>query len=214
MTTQPSFVQFALDRNVLQFGEFKLKSGRISPYFFNAGLFNTGADMARLGGYYAQSLMTSSIEIDMLFGPAYKGIPIATATAIACAREYGVNLPVAFNRKEEKDHGEGGTLMGAPIKGRVAIIDDVITAGTAIRDAITRIHRAGGKVALVMVALDRQEQGPHGKSAVQEVEHEFGIKVLSVTTLDDLIEHVSRSGAHDPGQQAQLTAYRRAYGVK
>ena len=214
MNSRSSFVQFALECNVLQFGEFTLKSGRVSPYFFNAGLFNSGSLLARLGEFYAQRLLSCGIEIDMLFGPAYKGIPIATATAIAYARQAQRDLPVAFNRKEEKDHGEGGSLMGAPLSGRVAIVDDVITAGTAVREAVQIIEQAGGEVALVLVALDRQEKGPFGRSAGEEVEQEYGVNVLSVATLDDLIRHVDQCGPDWANQQSQLTAYRRTYGIK
>lgn len=214
MNSKASFVQFALECNVLQFGEFTLKSGRVSPYFFNAGLFNSGSMLARLGEFYAQRLLDSGIEIDMLFGPAYKGIPIATATAIAYARRAQRDLPVAFNRKEEKDHGEGGSLMGAPLSGRVAIVDDVITAGTAVREAVQIIKQAGGEVVLVLVALDRQEKGPFDRSAVEEVEQEYGVDVLSVATLDDLIDHVDQCGPGWANQQSQLTAYRRTYGIK
>lgn len=213
MSQLAPFVEFALQRDVLKFGSFTLKSGRSSPYFFNAGLFNSGTDLCQLGEYYAQALKSSNKPVDMLFGPAYKGIPIATATAIAYAQLYDTDFPVAFNRKEEKDHGEGGSLIGAPVKGRVAIIDDVITAGTAIREVARMIQSAGGEVALILVALDRQEKGPNGRSAVEELEHELNVDVLSVATLEDLIQHAGNSGPEWSDRLEQLTAYRQVYGI-
>lgn len=206
------FLKYALQRDVLRFGRFTLKSGRQSPYFFNAGLFNTGEDLARLGHYYARTLVESGLEIDMLFGPAYKGIPLAAATAIALARDQGRNLPWCFNRKEAKDHGEGGNLVGAPLKGRVLIIDDVITAGTAIRESVDIIRAAGAEPAGVLIALDRQERGKGSLSAIQEVEQQFGLRVLSIATLADLEVFLLDLPEMKDHREAVL-AYRREYGI-
>lgn len=206
------FIQFAIDNQVLRFGEFTLKSGRISPYFFNAGLFNTGAQLARLGRYYASAIMDSGIQFDTLFGPAYKGIPLASTTAIALAEHHNVNIPYCFNRKEAKAHGEGGNIVGAPLQGRIMIIDDVITAGTAIRESMEIIEAANAEAAGVVIALDRQECGKGELSAIQEVEQNFGLKVISIISLSDLIEHLQS----EPSMQQQLeaiTAYREQYGV-
>ena len=211
MTTS-SFVKFALECEALQFGEFTLKSGRQSPYFFNAGNFNSGTAIRQLGEYYANLLVNSSIAFDMLFGPAYKGIPLATAVAIALDQNHNRSVGVAFNRKEAKTHGEAGTLIGAPVKGEVVIVDDVITAGTAIRESITLIEAAGGQPAGVIVALDRQEKGPSGKSAIQDVEQTFGIPVFAITKLENLLEF-ARSEPNFADQLELLTAYRQAYGV-
>ena len=206
------FIKFAIDNQVLRFGEFTLKSGRISPYFFNAGLFNTGAQLARLGRYYASAIIDSGIEFDTLFGPAYKGIPLASATAIALAEQHNHNIPYCFNRKEAKDHGEGGNIVGAPLQGKIMIIDDVITAGTAIRESMEIIDAAEAEAAGVVIALDRQERGKGELSAIQEVEQNFGLKVVSIITLGDLIEHLQS----EPGMKQHLeaiTAYREEYGV-
>jgi orotate phosphoribosyltransferase len=206
------FIQFAIDNQVLRFGEFTLKSGRISPYFFNAGLFNTGAQLARLGRYYASAIIDSGIQFDTLFGPAYKGIPLASTTAIALAEHHNVNIPYCFNRKEAKAHGEGGNIVGAPLQGRIMIIDDVITAGTAIRESMEIIEAANAEAAGVVIALDRQERGKGELSAIQEVEQNFGLKVISIISLSDLIEHLQS----EPSMQQQLeaiTAYREQYGV-
>ena len=206
------FVEFALEQEVLKFGQFTLKSGRQSPYFFNAGLFNSGRALKQLGQYYARALHEAGVEFDMLYGPAYKGIPLATVTAIAYVDLFNTDIPVAYNRKEVKTHGEGGQLMGAPLEGRVVIIDDVITAGTAIRESMELIKNSGANVVATLVALDRQEQGPNGQSAIQEVEREFNIKVQSIASLADLIEFVE----NDPtwaDQLTQLTAYRQTYGI-
>lgn len=185
---QWEFIRFALDRNVLRFGEFTLKSGRISPYFFNAGLFNTGNSLARLGRYYAQALIHSGPEdIDVIFGPAYKGIPLAAVTAVALAQSFDIDLPYCFNRKEAKNHGEGGSLVGAPLEGRVLIVDDVITAGTAVREVMQIISAAGATPAAVMVALDRQERGNGELSAIQEVERDFNIPVVSIVSLNQIL---------------------------
>ncbi len=205
------FLDLALARQVLRFGEFTLKSGRVSPYFFNAGLFDSGAALATLGDCYAQALARSGLGVDMLFGPAYKGIPLATATAMALAAQ-GRDLPVAFNRKQAKAHGEGGLLIGAPLHGRVLIVDDVITAGTAIREAIAIIRAAGATPCGVLIALDRQERGQVGeRSAAAEVSAEFGLPVIAVATLDALLEWAGvrpELAMHKPA----LLAYRARYG--
>lgn len=210
---QWEFIRFALDRNVLRFGEFTLKSGRTSPYFFNAGLFNTGSALARLGRYYAQALIHNGPkEIDMIFGPAYKGIPLAAATAVSLADSFDVDLPYCFNRKEAKDHGEGGSLVGAPLQGRVVIVDDVITAGTAIREVMQIIQAAGAEPAAVMVALDRQERGQGKLSAIQEVERDFGIPVISIVSLTQILaflEDDEQLRKYLPAVQA----YREQYGI-
>jgi orotate phosphoribosyltransferase len=209
---QQEFIELALAQQVLRFGEFRLKSGRLSPYFFNAGLFNTGAAVATLGRCYARAITESGVGYDMLFGPAYKGIPLATTTAVALADWHGRNAPFAFNRKEAKTHGEGGSIVGAPLAGRVLIIDDVISAGTAIRESIEIIRAAGATPAGVVVALDRQERGQGPLSAVQEVQQAFSIPVVNIIALDDLIEHLAAAG-----RQAELESvrnYRAAWGVE
>ena len=210
--TTISFVKFALECEALQFGDFTLKSGRKSPYFFNAGKFNSGAAIGRLGRYYADRLTSTGITFDMLFGPAYKGIPLATAVAIALHQDHAKSVGVAFNRKEAKTHGEAGTLIGAPMQGNVVIIDDVITAGTAIRESIGLIEAAGARPAAVVVALDRQEKGPDGKSAIQEVEQTYNIPVFAIAKLENLLEF-ARSEPNFADQLELLTAYRQAYGV-
>ena len=205
------FVQFAVDSGVLRFGEFKTKAGRLSPYFFNAGLFDDGAKLGRLAQFYAQRIIASGIEFDMLFGPAYKGIPLGAAVAVELARQ-GRNVPFAYNRKEAKDHGEGGTLVGAPLQGRVLIIDDVISAGTSVRESVELIRAAGATPAAVLIALDRQERGQGELSAVQEVELNYGIPVISVASLTDLIDYLS---GH-PELESKLAAvrdYRLRYGI-
>ncbi len=212
MNYNSEFLQFALEQGVLRFGEFTLKSGRISPYFFNAGLFNSGAAMARLGGFYAQAIQDSGLAFDMLFGPAYKGIPLAVATAIALAAEHGRDVPYAFNRKQVKDHGEGGNLVGAPLAGRVLIVDDVITAGTAVREAVTIIRSARAQPVGMAIALDRQERGQGTQSAIQEVESELGIQVLNIATLDDLLSFVQGQATLADNLHA-IQAYREQYGV-
>lgn len=209
---QKEFIQFAIGQDVLQFGQFTLKSGRHSPYFFNTGLFNTGSALAELGRFYAQAIVNSEIRFDMLFGPAYKGIPLVAATAIALATHHRVDAAWCFNRKEAKDHGEGGTLVGAPLRGRVLIIDDVITAGTAIREAVTIIQAAGAKLTAVAISIDRQERGSGQLSAIQEVEKRYDARVISVVSLSDLIEFLRT----DEGNRAHLQAvekYRETYGV-
>jgi orotate phosphoribosyltransferase len=209
---QQEFIELALEVGVLRFGQFKLKSGRNSPYFFNSGLFNTGYSAAKLGRTYAAAVEASKIAFDMLFGPAYKGIPLVSLTAAALAEHHGRDLPFCFNRKEIKDHGEGGAIVGAPVSGRVLIVDDVITAGTAIRETITLIQQAGGEPAGVVLALDRQERGTGSLSAIQELEQTFGIPVASIIRLDDLVEHLDGSNAHR--QFLPLVQdYRERYGV-
>ena len=210
---QRRFLDLALDRQVLRFGQFTLKSGRVSPYFFNAGLFDSGAALATLGGCYADALEDSGLACDMLFGPAYKGIPLATALAVALAGR-GRDIPVAFNRKEAKAHGEGGTLIGAPVRGRVLVVDDEITAGTAIRESIQAIRAAGGEPCGVLIALDRQERGQAGeRSAAQEVTAEFGLPVLAVAGLDDLLAHADERPDLAAHREA-LLAYRAQYGIR
>lgn len=208
---QKEFIDLILAREVLRFGEFTLKSGRASPYFFNAGLINDGESLRRLGACYAAAVIDAGTGFDMLFGPAYKGIPLATATAIALAERHRRNVPVAFNRKEAKSHGEAGTLIGAPLAGRVLIVDDVITAGTAVRESIGLIRSAGASPAGVLVALDRQERGQGRLSAVQEVQTAFSIPVIRIITLDDLIEHLEASGPGD--ELAALRNHRSCFGV-
>ncbi len=206
------FIAFACELGVLRFGEFKTKAGRLSPYFFNAGLFNDGASLARLGDFYARRIMAAGLRFDVLFGPAYKGIPLAAATAMALASQ-GRNTAYAYNRKEAKDHGEGGTLVGAPLEGRVLIIDDVITAGTSVRESMELIRAAGAKPAAVLIALDRQERGQGELSAVQEVERNFGIPVVSVASLTDLIEYLSGHPELE-NKLAAVRAYRALYGIE
>ncbi len=208
---QTRFLDLALARNVLRFGEFSLKSGRTSPYFFNAGLFDSGAALAALGDCYADTLDQAGLPFDMLFGPAYKGIPLATALAVALAGR-GRDLPLAFNRKEAKAHGEGGSLIGAPVRGRVLIVDDVITAGTAIRESIQIIRAAGGEPCGVLIALDRQERGQTGqRSAAQEVSAEFGLPVHAIAGLDHLLAHADQRPEIAAHKDA-LVAYRARYG--
>ena len=209
---QTRFIELALEYDVLRFGEFTLKSGRISPYFFNAGLFNTGKALAELGRCYAQAVIDSGIEYDVLFGPAYKGIPLVAVTAMALSIDHGLDVPYAFNRKEKKDHGEGGMIVGSPLKGRVLVLDDVITAGTAIREAIDIIEAADAKATGVIIALDRQEKGQQNLSAVQEINDTYNMEVASIVGLSDLISYLEEQG----DQQNILTAmkaYRAEYGV-
>jgi orotate phosphoribosyltransferase len=208
---QPDFIRLCLDLGVLRFGEFKLKSGRVSPYFFNAGLFNTGRAIGALGRFYARAAALSGIPFDMLFGPAYKGIPLVTTTAAALADHENMNLPFAFNRKEAKDHGEGGMIVGAPLAGRVLIVDDVMTAGTAIRESVEIIRSQGATPAGVLIALDREERGRGERSAVQEVQETFGLPVVSVLRLRDLLEHLESTG--ESGVLESVRGYRDRYGV-
>jgi orotate phosphoribosyltransferase len=207
----PDFIRLCLDLGVLRFGDFTLKSGRVSPYFFNAGLFNTGRAIGLLGRHYARTAARSGLEFDMLFGPAYKGIPLVTVTAAALAEHEQLDRPYAFNRKEAKDHGEGGSVVGAPLTGRVLIVDDVITAGTAIRESVEIIRGHGATPAGVLIALDRQERGTGERSAVQEVEAIFGLPVISVLKLADLAEHLEATG--DSARLEAIRAYRERYGV-
>ncbi|BCK15072.1 Orotate phosphoribosyltransferase [Vibrio cholerae] len=209
---QREFIEFALEKQVLKFGEFTLKSGRKSPYFFNAGLFNTGRDLARLGRFYAAALVDSGIEFDVLFGPAYKGIPIATTTAVALADHHDVDTPYCFNRKEAKDHGEGGNLVGSKLEGRVMLVDDVITAGTAIRESMELIQANKADLAGVLVAIDRQEKGKGDLSAIQEVERDFGCAVISIVSLTDLITYLEQQGNNTEHLEA-VKAYRAQYGI-
>jgi orotate phosphoribosyltransferase len=214
MNAAHSFVQLCLDLGVLRFGEFKLKSGRVSPYFFNAGLFNTSRAIAELGRYYAQTVVDSTIRFDMLFGPAYKGIPLATATAIALYDKYRRDVPWAFNRKETKTHGEGGNIVGAPLKGKVLILDDVITAGTAIRESIDIIRSAGAEPAGIVLALDRQERGQGELSAVQEVQELFKLPVASILRLEGLIAHLESGANEDARLLAAIRQYRKEYCIR
>ncbi len=211
---QRRFIEFALERQVLRFGEFTLKSGRSSPYFFNAGLFNSGLALSQLGRFYADAIIDSGVVFDVLFGPAYKGIPIASATAVALAEQHGRDLPWCFNRKEAKDHGEGGNLVGAPLQGRVLIIDDVITAGTAIREVMALLAGTAAEPAGVVVALDRQERGNGSLSAIQEVEQAFGIPVISIISLNDLIDYMEQHASTELAPHLpRVKAYREQYGV-
>lgn len=209
---QREFIEFALEKEVLKFGEFTLKSGRKSPYFFNAGLFNTGRDLARLGRFYAAALADSGIEFDVLFGPAYKGIPIATTTAVALADHHDVDTPYCFNRKEAKDHGEGGNLVGSALEGRIMLVDDVITAGTAIRESMEIIQANGADLAGVLVAIDRQEKGKGELSAIQEVERDFGCAIISIVSLTDLVTFLEEKGT-DAAQLEAVKRYRAEYGI-
>ena len=208
---QPDFIRLCLELGVLRFGDFRLKSGRQSPYFFNAGLFNTGRAIASLGRHYARAAALSGLEFDMLFGPAYNGVPLVTATAAAFALHESRDLPFAFNRKEAKDHGEGGTLIGAPLAGRVLIVDDVITAGTAIRESVGLIRSHGATPAGVLIALDREERGQGDRSAVQEVQDALGLPVVAVLRLRDLMTHLEDTG--EMAILAAVRAYRDQYGV-
>ncbi|MGQ0286835.1 orotate phosphoribosyltransferase [Pasteurellaceae bacterium 22721_9_1] len=206
------FIKFALSRNVLRFGEFTLKSGRKSPYFFNAGLFNTGADLARLGEFYAAAIQASQLNYDVIFGPAYKGIPIGTTVSVALFNKFGLDKPVCFNRKEAKDHGEGGNLIGSPLQGKVLLVDDVITAGTAIREAMDIIAANGASLSAVVIALNRKERGKGELSAIQEVERDYQCDVLSIVDLDDLMQFIEQDEQYREYLPA-MKAYREQYGV-
>ncbi len=208
---QRDFIRFALERQVLKFGEFTLKSGRRSPYFFNAGGFNTCRSLARLGEFYAAALESSGLQYDMLFGPAYKGIPLVSSLAVALANQHQLDLPYAFNRKEAKSHGEGGVIVGAPLAGRVLIVDDVITAGTAVREVIDLIAHQGARPTGVLIALDRQEKGQRELSAIQEIEQTYGIPVIAIVTLTQILEFV-RSEADCRGHLPAIEDYRQRYG--
>ena len=210
---QKAFIEFAIEQGVLKFGEFELKSGRISPYFFNAGLFNSGKAMANLAKSYAAAIVNSGVEMDVLFGPAYKGIPLSATTAMALSQEYDRDTPYTFNRKEKKAHGEGGTLVGAPLEGNILIIDDVITAGTAIREVMDMLtEHDGAKPAGVIIALDRQEKGKGELSAIQEVERDFKIPVISIVKLEQVMQYVSEKEDFKQYFPA-IKAYREQYGI-
>lgn len=209
---QRGFIEFALANEVLQFGEFTLKSGRVSPYFFNAGKFGTGSALSKVGEYYAAALAASDIQIDCLFGPAYKGIPLVVATATKTAEQQGIDMPYVFNRKEAKDHGEGGSLVGSELKGKVVIVDDVITAGTAIRESLEIIEAAGAEIAGVLIAIDRQERGKGDLSAIQEVEVEYNVPVISVISLSDIAEYLDEQGTFDR-ELNLIGSYRSEYGI-
>lgn len=209
---QREFIQFALERGVLRFGEFTLKSGRVSPYFFNAGLFDSGLALAKLGHFYAQALVDSGLSYDVVFGPAYKGIPLAATTAVALAEHHQRDVPWCFNRKEAKDHGEGGTLVGAPLAGNIVIVDDVITAGTAIREVMQIIKAQGAQTAGVLIALDRQERGTGELSAIQEVERDFNMPVISIVSLQQVLEYLAQSAELKQYLPA-VERYREDYGI-
>lgn len=209
---QRDFIEFAIAREVLKFGEFTLKSGRVSPYFFNAGLFNRGGDLAKLGRFYADALVDAGVEFDVLFGPAYKGIPIATTTAVALADSHGQDVPYCFNRKEAKTHGEGGNLVGSPLSGRVMLVDDVITAGTAIRESMALIEQQQASLSGVLIALDRQERGKGELSAIQEVERDFDTQVIAIVSLADVVAYLKEKGGHEEKING-INAYRESYGI-
>lgn len=209
---QKDFLDFSIQQNVLKFGEFTLKSGRTSPYFFNAGLFQTGSALSKLSHFYAQAIIESDLQFDMIFGPAYKGIPLVSTIAMVLYEQHGIDYPYAFNRKEAKTHGEGGSIVGAPLKGRVLIVDDVITAGTAIREAADIVAAHGAELAGVAISLDRQEKGQGELSAVQEVQESYGVDVINIVSLPDVINHVAESMGDD-AILASVRAYRKTYGV-
>ncbi len=209
---QSEFIEFALEHQVLKFGDFTLKSGRKSPYFFNAGLFNTGEGLAGLGRFYASAIVDSQLDFDVLLGPAYKGIPIASATAVQLAALHHRDVAWCFNRKEAKDHGEGGLIVGSPLAGRVLVVDDVITAGTAIREVIKIVDAAGAEAIGIVVALDRQERGQGDLSAIQEVERDFGVRVVSIITVSHIIEHLEETGRHGDHLGA-IRGYREEFGI-
>ncbi|SHM23727.1 orotate phosphoribosyltransferase [Vreelandella subglaciescola] len=211
---QRDFITFAIEQGVLKFGEFTLKSGRISPYFFNAGLFQTGGALARLGRFYARAIVDSGLSADVLFGPAYKGIPLAAVTAAALADHHDRDMPYAFNRKEAKTHGEGGSIVGAPLAGGIFIIDDVITAGTAVREVMDIIEQHKAHAAGVIIALDRQERGQGEKSAIQEVQDSYGMPVVSIVTLDQVLAYLEEHAGPEMQPHAEaIRAYRARYGV-
>ena len=217
---QREFIEFAIENQVLRFGEFTLKSGRVSPYFFNAGMFKTGGDLARLGRFYAATLMDAKIDFDLVFGPAYKGIPIATTTTVALFDHHNIDVPYCFNRKEAKTHGEGGSLVGADLEGKIMLVDDVITAGTAIRESMEIIKTHGAQLSGVLIALDRQEKGQGELSAIQEVERDFGTQVAAIVTLGDVVtfleEKVEEQGTDNSvlvENLASIKKYRLNYGI-
>ncbi|MEI6544471.1 MAG: orotate phosphoribosyltransferase [Methylococcales bacterium] len=208
---QKEFIAYALECGVLKFGEFQLKSGRTSPYFFNTGLFNTGAQLGKLGQFYAQALIQSDLKVDILYGPAYKGIPLVSATSIAYAQITGNDIPFAFNRKEAKDHGEGGNLVGTPLQGNVIILDDVITAGTSVRESVEIINAANATPAGVLIALDRQEKGLNESSAIQEVKDRFNMPVIAIITLENIIDYLKAEA--NSYQLNAIKAYQSLYGI-
>lgn len=210
---QLEFIEFAIQYKVLCFGEYTLKSGRLSPYFFNSGLFNDGNSLSRLGRFYASAIQAANIEYDMLFGPAYKGIPLASAVAMSLADDHNINMPYCFNRKEVKDHGEGGSTFGAPLKGKIMIIDDVVSAGTSVNLSVEIINQAGATTAGVAIALDRQERGEGELSAVQEIEQRYQIEVISIVTLENIIEYLEKSPAMAENLD-KIRRYRESYGAK
>lgn len=209
---QEQFIRFAIEHEVLQFGDFTLKSGRQSPYFFNAGKFNSGAALQKLGGFYADALANANVEYDMLFGPAYKGIPLVAATAIAANANLGRDLPFAFNRKEVKDHGEGGQIVGAELTGRVVVVDDVITAGTAIREVMSLLEDTAAQAVAVVVAIDREEKGSGDLSAIQEIRAEYAIEVVSVVNLSHIVSYLEGSSEHAETLE-QMRSYQESYGI-
>jgi len=210
---QNDFIEFTLKNNILCFGEFTLKSGRLSPYFYNSGLFNTGELLAKLGHFYAAAISAAHLEFDVLFGPAYKGIPLATAAATRLAEDYGVNKAFCFNRKEAKTHGEGGNIVGAPLNGKVLIIDDVVTAGTAFRESMQLIDAAGAKPAGIVIAVDRQERGQSERSAIQEIEQDFGVPVISIIKLENIIHYLQQQGGQEHLLK-QMHEYQQQYGIQ
>lgn len=211
---QSDFLKFVIDHEILKFGEFTLKSGRVSPYFFNAGLFNTGEKIAFLASSYAAAIAESEQKFDVLFGPAYKGIPLAATTAMALAMSYGINTPFCFNRKEAKDHGEGGTIVGAKLTGKTLVIDDVITAGTAIREAVSLLTNNGAQLGGIAVAMDRQERGVGTKSAIQEIEETYSVPVISIINLQNIIDYLAQADDSDLAKyKGAVQAYREEYGV-
>lgn len=209
---QREFLQFSIDAEVLRFGEFTLKSGRVSPYFFNAGLFNTGQRLSKLGQYYADAIIDAKVDFDVLFGPAYKGIPLVSAVSIALHEKYGIDKPWAFNRKEAKTHGEGGSLVGAQLNGRVLVIDDVITAGTAIRESLDMIDATDATLAAVCVSIDRQEKGQHERSAIQEIEQDHNVQVVTIAQLSTVVDFLGEQQGHTATLKA-IEQYRSEYGV-
>ena len=211
---QRDFIAFAIEQGVLKFGEFTLKSGRVSPYFFNAGLFQTGRALAKLGRFYAQAIVDSSLKADVLFGPAYKGIPLAAVTAAALADHHDLDMPYSFNRKEAKTHGEGGNIVGAPLSGDILIIDDVITAGTAIREVMGLIEQSGARAGGVIIALDRQERGQGEQSAIQEVQSQYGVPVVSIVSLEQVLTYLEEQSGSDLSSHAEaVRAYRDRSGI-
>ena len=210
---QEEFIAFALQHGVLRFGEFVLKSGRKSPYFFNSGLFSSGASLSRLAHFYAKAIVASDVEFDMLYGPAYKGIPLVAAVSMALADAHDRDLPYCFNRKESKDHGEGGMTVGAPLAGRVLLVDDVISAGTSTRESVAIINAAGARPVGAAISLDRQERGSGARSAIQEIRDELGLRVISIVDLDCLVEYLDER-ADMKKELARLSAYRDEYGAK